>query len=462
MKGLKLRIISTFSIFLLFFVPSYSFASLAECLNDYFDEVGSANTTDPGYYKGQTRGYLSGGSLLMKFPRKNFTPITFTPPSMKGGCGGIKLYGGAFSFVNFDEFKQYAESVIQNAAGLIFELALQNLTPQVTSVWRSIRDLIEKKQKYLSDSCYAARQLVNASKVENVFEALSDILPWTREKEERKEGNAEDEFEVKKRVQEDEDDTPERRRRLSINVAWNALKKVDIPSPLSREIVMSFAGTTVVDYRDGFDSPTFRFHEPLVDYDKIMKGWQAGEVEVYTCSDDKCLDVDKESAGEFEGLKTLALNTLTDITTKIENGSELTEDERNFLGFVSATPIYNYLIKASRFEGGMMQAVNQSSDALASLMAVNYLGEIYRAMRMARADLPDENNIPQEYRRLEESLADELSRARDKHYKMVQNALAELQTTLTMLEIQDRSTPLALKRNIAFGRRIRGTIGVRD
>ena len=42
------------------------------------------------------------------------------------------------------------------------------------------------------------------------------------------------------------------------------------------------------------------------------------------------------------------------------------------------------------------------------------------------------------------------------------DALAELQTTLTMLEIQDRSTPLALKRNIAFGRRIRGTIGVRD
>ena len=463
MFPLKNKLFYRFLTFILaFFLPSVAFASLADSLNDYFNEVGSANVTEPGYYKGQTRGYLSGGNLIMKFPRKSFTPFTLTPPGIKGGCGGIKLYGGAFSFANLEEFKQYAQQVIQNAAGLIFELALQNLTPQVASVWRSIRDLLENKLKYLNDSCYAAQQLVNAAKVENVFEAIADTLPWNREKEERKEGNASDEFEVKRRVQEKEDDTPPRRQKISINVAWSALNKVNIPSPLTKEIVMSLTGTTVVDYRSGFDHPTFNFYPPLIDYEKMMEGWSAGEKTLYYCSDQKCLEVGTESSSGFVGMKTLVLNTLTDITVKIENGAELTEEERKFIGFVSTTPIYNYLIKASRFEGGMMQAVIQSSDMVASVIVLDYSGQIYQAARAARADLPDEDNLPQEYQRLLDSLSQRLSDARDKHYKMVQNSLSQLQTTLTLLEVQERSTPLSLKRNLAFGKMIQDSIGIRE
>ena len=42
----------------------------------------------------------TGGSLMMRAPGRNYPLATVQLPSLRAGCGGIDIYGGAFSFIN--------------------------------------------------------------------------------------------------------------------------------------------------------------------------------------------------------------------------------------------------------------------------------------------------------------------------------------------------------------------------
>lgn len=94
-------------------------ADLQEQMDDMFGSM--LNFNNPTAYQGQRRGVLSGGSLYLRNRIMNPNLITLTPPSWKGGCGGIDLYAGSFSFISADEFMQLLRAVAANAPGYAFE-----------------------------------------------------------------------------------------------------------------------------------------------------------------------------------------------------------------------------------------------------------------------------------------------------------------------------------------------------
>src|SRR4051794_12739426 len=63
-----------------------------------FNDLGAlGNVTTPGAFRGQAMNLYTGGSLMMRAPGRNYPLINAQLPSLRAGCGGIDLFGGAFS-----------------------------------------------------------------------------------------------------------------------------------------------------------------------------------------------------------------------------------------------------------------------------------------------------------------------------------------------------------------------------
>nr|WP_265343068.1 conjugal transfer protein TraH [Enterobacter kobei] len=77
-----------------------------------------SNVTAPGDYQSVTRDGYTGGGFVLRNKLRTLTPISISLPSASGGCGGIDLFGGSFSFINADQFVQMLRNIASNAAGL--------------------------------------------------------------------------------------------------------------------------------------------------------------------------------------------------------------------------------------------------------------------------------------------------------------------------------------------------------
>ncbi|HGV5114686.1 TPA: conjugal transfer protein TraH, partial [Klebsiella pneumoniae] len=103
-----------------------AYADVNGDLNNYFNKLGfEGNATGAAAWQGQAAGYMTGGNLFLRSPVKQMQVMSFTPPSLNAGCGGIDAYLGSFSFINSDQLQQFIKNLMANAQGYFFDLALQ-------------------------------------------------------------------------------------------------------------------------------------------------------------------------------------------------------------------------------------------------------------------------------------------------------------------------------------------------
>lgn len=137
-------------------------AAKAGFLEDFYNEAGAQTAMTPaGIYESQSLSLATGGSFVMKTPRKDFTPFTLDAPHLKAGCGGIDLFLGAFSVPSREEFVSFLRSIGTAMPGLAFQLALQGLSPDLNEQVTAFRDMIMELSGNFSDSCRAAEWIVN-------------------------------------------------------------------------------------------------------------------------------------------------------------------------------------------------------------------------------------------------------------------------------------------------------------
>ena len=121
-----------------FIMASALFASAATAhadvqsqLNTMFNNM--SNTTAPGAYETASRGVLTGGSFRARNQIATTPLVSFRPPSVQAGCGGIDMFAGSFSYINAAQFVQTLRSVASNAVGVAsgyaFKLALKTMCP---------------------------------------------------------------------------------------------------------------------------------------------------------------------------------------------------------------------------------------------------------------------------------------------------------------------------------------------
>ncbi len=136
-------------------------ADLQAELKDTFQ--GLLNVTPAESYATQRRGVISGGSIELRTNLTTPNLISFVPPSVKAGCGGIDLFGGSFSFINGQQLNQLMRNIAQMATSYAFQLAVEGLCPTCAQIMTKLQKDIQFINGLLRGDCGRVKQLVDSS-----------------------------------------------------------------------------------------------------------------------------------------------------------------------------------------------------------------------------------------------------------------------------------------------------------
>lgn len=146
----------------------------AGSLDNFMGDMYS-NTTSAGVFSTQQRGIISGGSYVGRFGIKSINLVNFDPPRVSAGCGGINLFGGAFSFINAQQLTQILRGIAQNALGLLFQLGLNAISQPLSSLLSTWSSKLQSMNSLLKNSCEAARKLFQIdTSGQSMMNALTD------------------------------------------------------------------------------------------------------------------------------------------------------------------------------------------------------------------------------------------------------------------------------------------------
>ncbi len=131
----------------------------ADWIDDWFQQYTSSG---PNYYETQKRGYVTFGSFSGRVPVTGPTHIfSISPPRIRGGCGGIDLFLGSFSFVNPEYLVQKLQTLIQAAPVVAFQIALKTLSSSLSEVVEWAQGAIDFLNQLQFDECKFLTPLMN-------------------------------------------------------------------------------------------------------------------------------------------------------------------------------------------------------------------------------------------------------------------------------------------------------------
>lgn len=224
-------------------------------LEDYYTAAGAQTAvTEPAVLQSQSVNLVTGGSFMLKTPRKSFTPFSLEAPHLKAGCGGIDLFLGSFSMPSKEEFVSFLRSVGTALPGVAYQLALQSMSPDLNEIVAEYRDMLMSVTDGLTDSCTAAETLLNKT---GAAEHLQAAGHWARSQL-RTSGAASDASDAESLTRTDGakvvSSVPERTdsggnviQAAELNLTWSLLKGGKLASADDEhlEVMMTMLGTTI-------------------------------------------------------------------------------------------------------------------------------------------------------------------------------------------------------------------------
>ncbi len=117
---------------------------------------------------------LSGGYAEVRTPLSGANIVSFSPPDLSAGCGGINLYMGSFHFINGQEFLALLRTIGQEALGYAFQLAIDAMCHQCGALLASIEKTIQNMNNALHNTCQLAHGIFNAGDIMGDFKQVGD------------------------------------------------------------------------------------------------------------------------------------------------------------------------------------------------------------------------------------------------------------------------------------------------
>ncbi len=293
-----------------------SHAALQDELDSFFGDM--TNATAPGVFETQRRGVLSGGRFTTKSKIFDENLITFSPPSWKGGCGGIDMFNGSMSFIKAEQIVQLLRAVAANAKGYAFQLALDNVCPDCSKHIEAFQKKVQALNEHLGNSCQLAQGIINdgtsafdikgrtdASITATLTGVVDDVF------------SAREETENGKTPEEQLSEAELLQKELIGNIVWQQLKKQNSASWFTYgdnnllEAMMSLTGTIIRkppetdpnhigDPADA--SKTMPISTQPAKPDILNALLAGGEASIYDCdTNDKCLNPTDQTV-TIEGL----------------------------------------------------------------------------------------------------------------------------------------------------------------
>ena len=170
------RLLTTLSFAVVIFLLPMSPAHAS--LSDAMDEMFMASATAPGVYESQRRGVIAGGAYSLRWPTRRINLIHIAPPNLSAGCSGIDFFGGSFSFISKDEFKQILRQIGSAAVGYAFQLAIATICQPCSSIMSWLEEMMNSINASKVSSC-----AIGAKIVSSIASPLKSDLNWAAQEE---------------------------------------------------------------------------------------------------------------------------------------------------------------------------------------------------------------------------------------------------------------------------------------
>lgn len=383
-------------------------------LEDYYTAAGAQTAvTEPAVLQSQSVSLVTGGSFMLKTPRKSFTPFSLEAPHLKAGCGGIDLFLGSFSMPSKEEFVSFLRSVGTALPGVAYQLALQSMSPDLNEIVAEYRDMLMSVTDGLTDSCTAAETLLNKT---GAAEHLQAAGHWARSQL-RSSGAASDASDAESLTRTDGakvvSSVPERTdsggnviQAAELNLTWSLLKGGKLASADDEhlEVMMTMLGTTI--YRKtGSGENTTILSEDFAPEDLVHSLYAPGEETESGDGDGDGVGIDpKPKKKEFRVLA-------CDEPVKCLNPKWTTRTDVNLVAAVTAAA---NRYKESLIQGNRDHVTKSDILMLANISSIPLLGIIEATASPRMPGLSDA------YVRIYSEAA---------AYELIMNALSELSTS---------------------------------
>ena len=402
-KMFKYKATAAAAFFMMAFAPSNALpAGLSDMLNEQFNTM--SNITMPGVYETQRRGVLAGGSIAARSKIVNTQIVSMVPPSWKGGCGGIDLFAGSFSFINGDQFVQLLRSIASNAAGYAFQVALSTVCETCMTWINSLQKSMQALNQFAGNSCQLAQGIVNTAtdgmdsvewkgrtdvRLGNMWKGFTtDFLSgWTEQ-------SGKSEAEKLK-----ENDPAGYAETVTGNIVWREIKKTGLSAWFAAangtdnelmQQLMSLTGTVVIE--DLQDDESGGKTNPVTPYDATIRladlALGTTSARIYRCNDtheNGCL-APAIRQDQMTGLMQRYREVMRSVVLKYStnpDGANMTDLEKNVVASLPAAlgaSLRNLSVQSQ--EAGY-ELVERSSAAVAIDIAYSSAVEMIQAVRAA-------------------------------------------------------------------------------
>ena len=354
-------------------------ADVGSDLRNFWERSGGGiNVTKPTAYQGQQAGYATLGSIRLRTAPRNSQLAAIQLPSIRAGCGGIDIFGGAFSFISKEELIALMEGIMQNAAGFAFELALESLSPATQEIVAKLRDLIQQVNSSNINSCEAGQLLVGSlwprvdGASQHICQSIGGYDGTFADRVSARHGCGTAGQHTSTLAGADgalRDQLP-----TNVNYAWKAVKKNNFLSsnPEIGEFFMTLTGTIITKAADDDDSDySHRTIPPRALTPETAKALvEGGAYKALECDSlSDCLNPvlqDQNLAGD-DALFAVTNATIQSMSDAISDDTAIPDDAIALINLTSI-PVYEHLVTAKSYK---YQFVDDDIYAIAELVAVD-------------------------------------------------------------------------------------------
>jgi conjugative transfer pilus assembly protein TraH len=377
-------------------------------MQGFFNEIGAyGNASAPNVFRGQTRDYVTGGSLNLRVPNKTYQIATFDPPRLSASCSGIDAFAGSFSFINSDQLVQMMQNIGNNAAGAIFSLALESVSPQLNAVLKFFQDMANKVNALNVNSCQAATGIVTAAANGALGKGLDASLKglgssvlgigddWSNMVEKFQDTGSNTAQQTLDSAENSSNLTADEKMWLEPgNLIWKALGKVTASgsglSDTEKHLIQSLVGTVIIKNETDADGKPKQTAEewwplmtnPLTD---LMGDAPSSNVSItrYTCADSTCNDLTGGYATEtVPSLRKIIHDKITVVQDKVMNRSGgVTVSDFEIVN-MSFLPVWT-MIETEYRTGGVLSTINNSEEVIAMAYTKALLDRTLHAVRLS-------------------------------------------------------------------------------
>jgi len=370
-------------------VSPLSQADVNNDLNTYFSRLGfEGNATQAQAWQGQAAGYATGGSLFLRNQVKNIQLMSFSPPSLTAGCGGIDSFFGSYSYINSEQLEAFIKNMMSNATGYFFDLALQTVAPELKDAKDFLQKIAQDVNSTNISSCQAAQGIigglwpktqVSQQKVCQDIAGESNIFAdWAASRQGCTVGGSMNS--VLSRASGGEKDRVLKNK----NLMWEILSRNELLSSdkQMKELVMNLTGTLIFG-KDGNVSTLV----PKADHQDLIHAlMEGGTMSLQTCtSSTDCLQLttSQVSVSEDRALVKKVRDIISSIRSKLGTDEPLSATEKGFIQSTSI-PVMRYLVDPMQLSlnTNMLASV---SDYIAYDILQQYLKELIDQARMQMA-----------------------------------------------------------------------------